>query len=95
MALKRPPRITTETREQLRAAVVAAVSVGAADQVIDRLWSILEGDMQDRISQLIDQAKGVDKKAYPGVARAVADLAGKEVAATSTKQLKEGPWHGH
>jgi hypothetical protein len=94
----RPPRISEEARERLRTHVVAADSSEAADRVIAQVWSILDGDMQDRITALIHAAQGaVDSKGRTlgGVERALADLNGREVAATTTKRLKEGPYAGH
>lgn len=92
-----PPRISEELREQMRKAVCAAHSPEVADKVIDRIWSKLEGDMQDRITALIHAAQAAvesDGRHLGGVERALKDLAGREVAATSSKQLKGGPWHG-
>lgn len=95
----RPPRITAETRAALQNAIVAAGSAEAADKVIDRLFSLLEGDMQDRINGLINAAQAVLEAkpassamdaAVKGLRRAHGFLAGREVAATSTKQIKEG-----
>lgn len=92
-----PPKISEELREQMRKTVTAAHSPEVADRVIDRIWSTLEGDMQDRITALITAAQAAvdsDGRHLGGVERALQDLAGREVAATSTKQLREGPWHG-
>ena len=97
MAL-RPPRISEETREQLRLSVAAANSDEAADRVIDAVWSKLEGDMQDRITTLICAAQEVVRTKgdhLGGLERALDFLAGREVAATSDEQLRDGPWHGH
>jgi hypothetical protein len=88
----RPPRISEEARERLRTHVVAADSSEAADRVIDQVWSLLDGDMQDRITTLIYAAQGAvdtDGRTLGGVERALADLNGQEVAATSTKDLRE------
>lgn len=89
----RPPRLREETREQLRKRVVDAGSTEDADRVIDRLWSILEGDMQERITTLIYAARAtVESKGdrLGGLEGALDNLAGREVAATTTKQIKEG-----
>lgn len=99
MAL-RPPRISEEDRERLRQRIVAADSPEAADRAIDAVWSKLDGDMQDRITTLIYAAQAaVDRHPHGadlgGVERALADLNGREVAATSTKKLKEGKYVGH
>ena len=72
----------------------------AAGAVVDALWAKLEGDMQDRLTALIYAARGVVESPHSpppldGLKRALGDLRGREVAATSSKQLKEGPWHGH
>jgi hypothetical protein len=94
----RPPRISDEDRERLRTQVVAASSPEVADRVIDRIWSKLDGDMQDRITALIHAAQGAvdsDGKTLGGVERALSDLNGREIAATATKRLKEGPYAGH
>lgn len=76
------------------------ISRDAAAAVVDALWAKLEGDMQDRLTALIYAARGVVESthsppALDGLKRALGDLRGREVAATSSKQLKEGPWHGH
>lgn len=92
-----PPRISEELREQMRKAVCAAHSPEVADKVIDRIWSTLEGDMQDRITTLIHAAQATvksDGRNLGGLEGALKQLAGRETAATSTKQLREGPWHG-
>lgn len=99
MALKREPRLSDEDRKLLRIAVMSA-DLKNADSVIDLIWSKLEGDMQDRINALIYAAKVVVEQADRGIDPAILkaalkDLEGREVAATSTKQLKEGPWYGH
>jgi hypothetical protein len=94
----RPPRISDEDRERLRAHVVAASSPEAADRAIAAMWQLLDGDMQDRITTLIHAAQAVvDSKGdrLGGSERALADLDGREVAATSTKKLKEGKYVGH
>jgi hypothetical protein len=94
----RPPRISEEDRHRLRLSVVAANSSEAADRVIDAIWSKLDGDMQDRITTLIHAAQGaVDSKGRTlgGVGRALEDLNGREIAATASKRLKEGPYRGH
>lgn len=90
MAL-RAPRISGEDRAQLRNLVVAANSPEVADRVIDRIWSKLDGDMQDRITTLIYAAQAaVDSKGsrLGGVERALADLNGKEIAATPIPKPK-------
>jgi hypothetical protein len=82
----RPPRISDQDRAQLRALIVSCNHPDGADQVIDRVWSKLDGDMQDRITTLIYAAQAaVDSKGsrLGGVERALADLNGKEIAATS------------
>jgi len=92
-----PPRISDAQRDDLAGAIVGCISRDQADAVINRIWSKLEGDMQDRITSLIYAAQVAvesDGRHLDGVERALKDLAGHEVAATSTKQLKEGPWHG-
>jgi hypothetical protein len=94
----RPPRISDEDRERLRANVVAASSPEAADRVLASLWQLLDGDMQDRITTLIHAAQAVVSSKgdrLGGLERALADLDGREVAATSTKKLKEGKYVGH
>lgn len=82
----------------MRDAVIAAQSKEVADRVIDQIWSKLDGDMQDRITTLIHAAQAAvdsDGRNLGGVERALAGLAGREAAATSTKQLREGPYVGH
>jgi hypothetical protein len=91
----RPPRISGQERERLCRLVVAADSREVASRVLDDVWSKLEGDMQDRITTLIYAAQAaVDGRNLGGVERALKDLAGHEAAATSDRQLREGPWHG-
>jgi hypothetical protein len=94
----RPPRISEEAHERLRSQVVAADSSEAADRVIAQMWRLLDGDMQDRITTLIHAAQGAvdsDGRTLGGVERALADLDGREIAATTTKKLKEGKYVGH
>lgn len=97
MSARPKPRLADADLAVIRAAIVSATSTADADKIVDRLWAKLEGDMQDRINVLIDAALGTVEskgKRWETLRRPLEHLRGREVAATSTKQLKEGPWHG-
>lgn len=93
------PRLSSTDRATIIAAIRMAGTNAEAEKIIDRLWAKAEGDMQDRINVLIEAAAAaVDShsaSSIDGLARALRYLRGREVAATPTKQLREGPWHGH
>lgn len=80
------PRIDIEIKREIVRAIIAADSELAAVKVVDRLWSMLRGDMQDRITSVLDAAWGAveakDMNARrDGLKRALERLAPYEVAA--------------
>lgn len=102
------PRLSAEARQAAVGAAERAIrgqrfpsattiAEAAVDAVIDALWQKLRADAQDRINTLIYAAKSVVERGggpVDGLRKALGELAGREVAATATKQLREGPWHG-
>lgn len=80
------PRIAIGIKREIIRAVIEADTEAAAVRIIDRLWKMLRGDMQDRITSVLDTAWGVveakDMNARRDVLRrALERLAPYEVAA--------------
>lgn len=80
------PRIDIGIKREVVRAIIAAKTEADAVKIVDRLWSMLRGDMQDRITSLLDTAWGVVEakdmnSRRDGLKRALERLAPYEVAA--------------
>jgi hypothetical protein len=90
------PRLPDATKREIVMAIVSCDDPQKAGKIAERLWAMLRGDMQDRITALIYAAKGAidseDMNSRRGpLAEAVRMLDGQEAAATTFPTKSAAP----
>lgn len=87
------PRLAPEMMQQAMREIIACQDAATAEKIAERLWSLLRGDMQDRITSLIYAVKGAVEaedieRRREALRRELRLLDGKEAAATYGRPSK-------